>query len=102
MRITDRILKHYYAKYYLLQVTENGEVYIKAFETASDLKVYCTDIFKEEFKTVKSIYEFVRFANPRGDFELFASKDILSLVDLILSYHCVTDSVKLTALKELF
>lgn len=102
MMITDRILKYYYAKYYLIQVTEDGKIYIKYFETASDLKAYCNELFKGDFKTVKSIYEFVRFFHPLGDFELFAVRDILSLVDFILTYDGVTDAVKLTALKDLF
>lgn len=102
MRITDRNLRHYYAKYYLLQVTEDGAMYIRAFETVSDLKLCCNGLFKSEFKTVSSIYDFVRFANPLGDFELFEVKDILSLVAFILNYDGVTDAVKLTTLKDLF
>lgn len=101
MRITDINLKHYYAKYYLVKITD-GEIYLKYFETASDLKVYCTDIFKEDFKTVKSIYEFVQFVNPLGDFELFTADKALELIDFILNCHAVTDAVKLKALKELF
>lgn len=102
MRITSRILKNYYSKYYLVRTTEDGTIHLKAFETASDLKVYCNNIFKEDFKTVKSIYEFVQFVNQLGDFELFTADKALELIDFILNCDGITDAVKLTALKELF
>lgn len=101
MRITDRYLKYHYIKYYLVKITDDGEIYIKYFKTASDLKAYCNELFKCDFKTVKSIYEFVRLAHTLEYFWLFADKDLLVLVDYILNCS-VTDAVKLTALKELF
>lgn len=102
MRITDINLKHYYAKYYLVRTTEDGAIHFKAFETASALKFYCNNIFKEDFKTIKSLYDFVRLYNPLGDFEIFHANDILKMTEFILNHDGITDDLKLTALKELF
>lgn len=94
-------MKYWYASYYLVRIT-NGKLDIKVFTSSADLKTYCNSIFNGNFKTIKSLYDFVMLANPLGHFEIFHANDILKMTEFILNYDGITDDLKLTALKELF
>ena len=95
-------MKYWYAKHYLVRITDDGKIDIKVFTSSADLKTYCNSIFKSNFKTVKSIYDFVRLYNPLGDFEIFHHNDILKMIEFILNHDGITNALKLTAIKELF
>lgn len=94
-------MKYWYASYYLVRIT-NGKLDIAVFESSDTLKGYCNSIFKGNFKTIKSLYDFFMLANPLGHFELFHANEVLKMIEFILNYDGVTDDLKLTALKELF
>lgn len=95
-------MKYWYAKYYLVRITDDGKIDIKVFTSSADLKTYCNSIFNGNFKTIKSLYDFVRLYNPLGDFEIFHANDLLKMIEFILNHDSITDALKITAIKELF